>query len=171
NADVAYAAVLGNAFGPSEERGVYRTTDGGKTWKKVLYKDKDTGASDVAMDATTPKVLFAGFWQTRRKPWELTSGGPGSSLYTSRDGGDSWTQLVPEDVSEGPGRKRCKGLPAGPWGKIKLAVAPSDSRRVYAMIEADKGGLFRSDDGGETWDHVNDGRALRQRAWYFSHVI
>ena len=102
NPDVAYAAVLGHAFGPNEERGVYRTTDGGKTWQKVLSKDKDTGASDVCFDPSTPKVLFAGMWQARRRPWELTSGGPGSGLYVSRDGGDSWTQLVPPPKPDAP---------------------------------------------------------------------
>jgi photosystem II stability/assembly factor-like uncharacterized protein len=176
NPDVAYAAVLGHAFGPNEERGVYRTTDGGKTWQRMLFKDKDTGASDVCFDPSNPRVLFAGLWQARRRPWELTSGGPGSGLYTSRDGGDSWTQLVPPPKPESPeaakdeppGRKRCAGLPEGIWGKIGVAVAPSDPKRVYALIEAEKGGLFRSDDGGDTWRLANDHRALRQRAWYYS---
>ncbi len=176
NPDIAFAAVLGHAFGPNPERGVYRTTDGGKTWKQVLHKDADTGASDVCFDPSNPRVLFAGLWQVRRRPWEMSSGGPGSGLYTSRDGGDTWTHLVPAPEPESaeaakeaaPGTKRCRGLPEGIWGKIGLAVAPSDGRRVYALIEADKGGLFRSDDGGETWKLVNPGRALRQRAWYYS---
>jgi photosystem II stability/assembly factor-like uncharacterized protein len=153
--DVAYAAVLGKPFGPNPERGVYRTKDGGKTWQKVLYKDPDTGASDVAMDAQNPSVLFAGLWQARRRPWDLTSGGPGSGLYVSRDGGDTWTQIK-------------KGLPEGIWGKVGVGVAPSDPRRVYALIEAEKGGLFRSDDGGETWTLASPHHALRQRAWYYS---
>jgi photosystem II stability/assembly factor-like uncharacterized protein len=176
NPDIAYAAVFGHAFGPNEERGVYRTIDGGKTWQRVLFKDKDTGASDVCFDPSSPKVLFAGLWQARRRPWEMTSGGPGSGLYVSRDGGDSWTQLVappkpdaPDaDKDAAPGQKRCEGLPEGIWGKIGVAVAPSDGRRVYALIEAEKGGLFRSDDGGDTWELANDNHALRQRAWYFS---
>ncbi len=176
NPDIAYAAVLGKAFGPSEERGVYRTSDGGQTWKRVLYKNHDTGASDVCFDPANPRILFAGLWQARRRPWDLTSGGPGSGLYVSRDGGDTWTQLVappPDDSPDvareaAPGTKRCKGLPEGIWGKIGLAVAPSDSQRVYALIEAEKGGLFRSNDGGSTWERVNAGRALQQRAWYFS---
>ena len=176
NPDVAYAAVLGHAFGPNEERGVYRTTDGGKTWRRVLFKDKDAGASDVCFDPSSPKVLFAGLWQARRRPWELVSGGPGSGLYTSRDGGDTWTQLVPPPAPGSPdadkeppaGKKYCKGLPEGLWGKVCVAVAPSDGQRVYAMIEADKGGLYRSNDGGETWELANDNHGLRQRAWYFS---
>jgi photosystem II stability/assembly factor-like uncharacterized protein len=165
NPDIAYAAVLGHAFGPNPERGVYRTTDGGKTWQRVLHKDPDTGASDVCLDPSNPRILFAGLWQTRRRPWEMTSGGPGSGLYMSRDGGDTWKQLIGKDTPEGaPG----KGLPDGIWGKIGVAVAPSDGRRVYALIEAEKGGLYRSDDGGETWKLVNAGRYLRQRAWYYS---
>jgi photosystem II stability/assembly factor-like uncharacterized protein len=176
NPDVAYAAVLGHAFGPNPERGVYRTSDGGKTWQKVLFKDPDTGASDVCFDPSNPKVLFAGLWQARRRPWDLTSGGPGSGLYVSRDGGDTWSQLVPPPSSdsadfgrEAPaGKKYGKGLPEGLWGKIGVAVAPSDGRRVYALIEAEKGGLFRSDDGGDTWQLASDHHALRQRAWYYS---
>jgi len=167
NPDIAYAAVLGHAFGPNAERGVYRTTDGGKTWQRSLFKDNDTGASDVCMDPSNPRILFAGMWQARRRPWDLNSGGPGSGLYMSRDGGDTWKRLIGKDTPEGePG----KGLPDGPWGKIGVAVAPSDSRRVYALVEADKGGLYRSDDGGETWDLVNSHHMLRQRAWYYSTI-
>jgi photosystem II stability/assembly factor-like uncharacterized protein len=158
NPDVAFAAVLGKPFGPNPERGVYRTRDGGKTWQQVLKKDADTGASDVCFDPQNPNTLFAGLWQARRRPWELTSGGPGSGLYVSRDGGDTWKRLE-ED-----------GLPEGIWGKVGVAVAPSDSRRVYALIEADKGGLFRSDDGGESWSLASSHRALRQRAWYYTTI-
>jgi photosystem II stability/assembly factor-like uncharacterized protein len=156
NADIAYAAVLGKAFGPNPERGVYRTRDGGRTWQQVLKKDSDTGASDVAIDPGNPSILFAGLWQARRKPWELTSGGPGSSLHVSRDGGDTWKALTGT------------GLPEGTWGKVGVAAAPSDGRRVYALVEAEKGGLFRSDNGGESWTLVNPSRLVRQRAWYYS---
>ena len=158
DADVAFAAVLGHAFGPNPERGVYRTRDGGRTWRQVLQKDADTGASDVALDASNPNLVFAGLWQVRRYPWDLASGGPGSGLYASRDGGDTWKQATG------------KGLPGGVWGKVGVAVAPSDGRRVYALIEAAEGGLFRSDDGGETWTRASGSHELRQRAFYYSTI-
>jgi photosystem II stability/assembly factor-like uncharacterized protein len=166
NADIAYAAVLGKVFGPNPERGVYRTTDGGKTWKQVLAVNADTGAADVCFDPSNPNILFAAMWQTRRKPWEYTSGGPGSGLYVSRDAGDTWKLLggagVPDD--------KLKGLPEGIYGRIGVAVAPSDSRRVYALIEAEKGGLYRSDDGGDNWKLINAAHYLRQRPWYFTTI-
>jgi photosystem II stability/assembly factor-like uncharacterized protein len=158
NPDIAFAAVLGRAFGPNPERGVYRTRDGGRTWQQVLKKDSDTGASDVAFDPSNANVLFAGMWQARRMPWDLVSGGPGSGLYLSRDGGDTWRALTG------------KGLPDGIWGKVGVAVAASDGRCVYALIEAVEGGLFRSDDGGETWERVSGHHALRQRAWYYTTI-
>ena len=156
NPDIAFAAVLGHAFGPNPERGVYRTKDGGKTWQQVLKKDADTGASDVCMDPSNPSVLFAGLWPARRTPWGMTSAGPTGGLYVSKDGGDTWKQITEH------------GMPKGPIGKVGCAVAPSDSQRVYALIEAEEGGLFRSDDGGDSWDRVSEHHALRQRPWYYS---
>ncbi|HEY2394477.1 MAG TPA: hypothetical protein VGH81_00670 [Rudaea sp.] len=156
NAEVAYAAVFGSPFGASKERGVYRTTDGGKNWQRVLFKDELTGASDVAIDPNRPHVLFAGLWQAKRYPWDLTSGGPGSGLYRSDDGGDTWKQ-----ISE-------HGLPLGEMGKIGVAISRTDSNRVYALIEAKDGGLFRSDDGGENWERASGARVLRQRMWYYT---
>jgi len=156
NPDIAFAAVLGSVFGPNTERGVYRTQDGGATWERVLYQDEETGASDVCFNPANPRILFAGLWQVRRYPWGMSSGGSGSGLHMSRDGGDTWTRL------EG------KGLPDGIWGRVGVRVAPSEPNRVYALIEAAEGGLFRSDNGGDSWSQVSDSRGIRQRAWYYS---
>ena len=158
NPDVVLVAALGHAFGPNAERGVFRSRDGGRTWEKVLYKDQDTGAIDLSFDPQNPQVVFAALWQVRRSPWSLVSGGPGSGLYRSQDGGSTWTRLT--------GR----GLPAGDLGRIGVAVSGEDGRRVYALIEAKEGGLFVSDDGGTSWVKVNDDERLRQRAWYFTHI-
>ncbi len=165
NADIAFAAVLGHAFGPNQERGIYRTQDGGLTWERVLFVSVDAGGSDVCFDPNNPRIVFAGTWQTRRKPWEMTSGGPGSGLHVSRDGGDTWEKIAPEADAK---KAKEKGLPPGPYGKVCVVVAPADSKRVYAMIEAEKGGLYRSDDGGETWKLASDSKAIRKRPWYFS---
>ena len=159
NADTVLVAAFGHAFGPNAERGVYRTTDGGKSWTKVLYRDEQSGAIDVTFDPNDPSIVYAALWQARRQPWNFSSGGPGSGLYRSRDGGLTWTQL------------KGNGLPAGILGRIHVSVSPADSRRIYAMIEAHAGGLFRSDDGGEHWARVNDDGRLTQRAWYFSTVL
>lgn len=157
DAATAFAAVLGSPFGASAERGVYRTRDAGQTWQRVLFVDERSGAADVAIDRNRPAVVFAGLWQARRTPWNLSTAGPGSGLYRSRDGGDHWERL---DAT--------RGLPTGDWGRVGVAVAPSDSQRVYALIEAEQGGLFRSDDGGEKWTRINAHRVLRQRSWYYS---
>jgi photosystem II stability/assembly factor-like uncharacterized protein len=159
NPDIVFVAALGHPFGPNTERGVFRTTDGGKTWDKVLYKDENTGAIDVAFDPQNPNILFASLWEARRTPWSLASGGPGSGVYRSTDGGATWKRLEQH------------GLPKGPYGRIGLAVA-ANSERVYAIIEAkENGGLYRSDDGGDTWDLVNGSHSLFQRPWYYMHVI
>jgi photosystem II stability/assembly factor-like uncharacterized protein len=159
NPDIVFVAALGHPFGPNTERGVFRTTDGGKTWDKVLYKDENTGAIDVAFDPQNPNILFASLWEARRTPWTLSSGGPGSGVYRSTDSGTTWKKLEEH------------GLPKGPYGRIGLAVA-ANSDRVYAIIEAkEAGGLYRSDDGGDSWDLVNGSHGLFQRAWYYMHVI
>lgn len=159
NADVVLVAALGHAFGPNVERGIFRTTDGGKNWSKVLYVDDKTGGIDVEFDPNNPNVMFAAMYQVQRKPWELSSGGPGSGLYRSSDGGVTWKHLTGN------------GLPEGLLGRITITISAADSNRIYAMIEAEKGGLFRSDDGGRKWELVNDDDKYRQRAWYFSHVF
>ncbi len=159
NPEVAYVAAQGHAWGPNAERGVFRTKDGGKSWTKVLFRDDSTGAADLAMDPGNPNVLYAGFWQMHRKPWMLVSGGKGSGMFKSTDGGDTWTEIT-----------RNKGLPSGLWGNIGITVSGANTQRIYALIEADEGGVYRSDDGGATWARVNDERKLRQRAWYYSKI-
>lgn len=159
NPDIVLVAALGHAYGPNEERGIFRSTDGGNTWQKVLYKDNQTGGIDVVFDPNNPNILFASLWQAQRTPWSLSSGGPGSGLYKSNDGGTTWKHL--ED----------NGLPKGILGKIGVSVSGANSDRVYALIEADEGGLYRSDDGGEHWARVNEEQRLRQRAWYFTHIF
>jgi len=158
NENAVLVAGLGHAFGPNQERGIFRTTDGGKTWTKVLAKDENTGGIDVVFDPHNPNIVFASLWQARRQPWFFSSGGPGSGLYRSEDNGVTWKHL------EG------NGLPGGILGKIGIAVSGADSNRVYAIIEAKEGGLYRSDDAGQHWTRVNDDGRFRQRAWYFSKV-
>ncbi len=157
--DVVYVAALGHIFGPNEERGVFRSTDGGKSWQKVLYRGDKAGAVDMALDPNNPRVIYAGFWEVYRKPWTLESGGPGSGLVKSTDGGDTWS-----DITRNP------GLPRSLIGKIGVAVSPVNSERVWAIIEAEDGGVFRSDNGGQSWIKVNEQRNLRQRAWYYTRI-
>jgi photosystem II stability/assembly factor-like uncharacterized protein len=159
NPDIVLVAALGHAWGPNAERGVFRTADGGKTWQKVLYKDENTGAIDVVFDPKNSSIVYASLWQVRRQPWTFNSGGPGSGLYKSVDGGLTWKQL------------QGNGLPDGILGRIGIAVSGADSNRVYALIEAKEGGLYRTNDAGNTWSRVNDDERYRQRAWYFSHVF
>jgi photosystem II stability/assembly factor-like uncharacterized protein/regulator of replication initiation timing len=157
--NIVYAAIMGDLFKSSKMRGVYKSTDGGKKWRRVLFANKDAGAVDLVMDPKNPKVLFASTWNIRRTPYSLSSGGPGSDIWKSVDGGEKWTKISSN-----------KGLPSGTLGIIGVAVSHVNSKRVWAMVESKKGGLFRSDDGGETWSKVNSERKLRQRAWYYTRV-
>ena len=159
NCDIAYAAVLGHSYGPNPDRGVYKTTDGGKTWNRILFKSNNTGAVDLVMDPSNPEVLYAGLWQVQRSSWGMESGGPEGGLYKTTNGGANWTELT-----------RNSGLPRGLWGKIGITVSGADPNRVYALIENDSGGVFRSDDGGNTWTRINDERKLRQRAFYYTRI-
>ena len=159
NPDLVYVAAMGHVFGPNPERGVFRSKDGGKTWEKILYRNEKTGAIDIVMDPNNPRVLYAALWEAYRNPWSLSSGGPGSGLFKSTDGGDTWEELT----------KR-PGMPEGPIGKIGIAVSPAQRDRVWAIVEAKKGGVFRSDDGGKTWHLLNSDSNLRQRAFYYTHI-
>ena len=160
NPDIVFVAALGHAFGPNEQRGVFRSTDGGKNWERVLYKSENAGAGDLSIDPGNPNFLFASIWQVRRNFWNLSSGGPDSGLWRSRDGGDTW-----EDVSSNP------GLPDLPFGKIGVAISPAKSGRIYATIEAHEPGVDRSDDYGDTWELVSDNRDLQGRPWYYQHIF
>ncbi len=166
--DLVYVAALGDAFGPNQERGVFRSRDGGKTWKKTLYRSPDAGAVDLAMDPRNPRILFAACWEARRSFWHLNSGGPGSGLFRSVDGGDSWQELT-AGLLNGPG----VGLPTGLLGKLGVSVSAARAGRVWALIEAegDKTGLYRSDDHGANWMLVCTNRDLMHRPWYYTHVF
>jgi photosystem II stability/assembly factor-like uncharacterized protein len=157
--NIVFVAALGHAFGPNKDRGVYRSTDGGKNWQNVLFKDDKTGAIDIVFDPNNSHVLYASLWQALRTPWSFESGGPGSGLYKSSDSGATWERL------EG------HGFPEGVLGRIGVAVSPADSSRIFALVEAEKGGLYRSDDAGATWERVTDDHRFRQRAWYFTHIF
>lgn len=157
--DLVYAAALGHMFGPNEERGLFRSSDGGETWEKVLYINEETGMNDLAMDATNPRILYAAAWRAERKPWALISGNEEGGIFKTTDGGDNWEQL------EG-------GLPTGLVGKIAVTVSPANPERVWALIEAEgeRGGVYRSDDAGESWSRINGDAKLRQRPWYYLHI-
>lgn len=160
NCDIAWAAVLGHPYGPNTERGIFMTVDGGKTWQRVLYRDDQTGGVDLAVTPSNPDVIYAGLWQVNRTAWSLESGGAGSGLFKSTDGGRTWTELT----------RTAPGLPAGIWGKVGVSVSGANPNRVYAIIEAAEGGVFRSDDAGKTWTRTNDDRRLRQRAFYYTRI-
>ena len=157
--DVVYVAALGDPYGSSQDRGVFKTTDGGKNWTRVLYRDEKTGAVDLVLDPKSPDTLYAGLWEVFRTPHSLSSGGPGSGLFKSTNGGRTWTELT-----------RNPGLPKPIWGKVGVTVSGADSDRLYALIEAQDGGLFMSDDGGKSWQLANDNRNIRQRAFYYTRV-
>ncbi|HKH43775.1 MAG TPA: glycosyl hydrolase [Thermoanaerobaculia bacterium] len=159
NPDLVYAAVLGHLFGPNDMRGIYRSKNGGAAWERIHFVNRDAGAVDLAMDPTNPRILYASFWRVRRTPYSLESGGAGSSLWKSIDGGDSWTELT-----------RNPGLPKGTLGISGVAVSPSNPDNVYSIVEAEDGGVFRSKDGGATWTRTNEDRSLRQRAWYYTRI-
>ena len=159
NSDVVYVAAQGALHGPNEERGIYKSTDGGKTWKKVLYVDDNSGASSLSMDHTNPRILYAATWQHRRTPWKVESGGPGSSLWKSTDGGESWKKIN-------------EGLPKD-LGKMGISVSPVNPNRVFAIVEAEKtkSGLYRSDNGGESWTLLSSDQNINSRSWYYMEVF
>ncbi|RIK39958.1 MAG: glycosyl hydrolase [Chloroflexi bacterium] len=159
NPDIVYVGAFGHVWGQNEERGVFRTRDGGKTWERVLYRSPKAGAIDLSMDPNNPRILYAAIWEAQRYPYKLVSGGPDSSIYKTTDGGDTWTELT-----------RNPGLPAGTLGKIGIAASPARTNRVWALIEAEDGALFRSDDGGATWQRLSELGDLRRRAWYYTHI-
>lgn len=160
NPDLVYVAALGRLFGDSQERGVYRSKDGGATWERILFANAGAGAFDLVLDPTNPRILYASTWKVFRRPYTLSSGGEGSALWKSTDGGDTWTELTRKD----------NGLPTGTLGIIGVAVSPVNPERVWAIVEAEDGGVFRSENGGESWRRINDDRNLRQRAWYYTRI-
>ncbi len=159
NPELVYVAAMGHAFGPNETRGVYRSKDGGKTWERILFVNRDAGAVDLTFDPTNPRILYASTWRFRRSPYSFESGGEGSALWKSTDGGDSWKEI-----------SRNKGMPRGTLGIIGVSPSPSNPQNVYAIVEANDGGVFRSKDGGDTWTKTSESRDLRQRAWYYSRI-
>jgi len=159
NPDVVLIAVMGDLFKNSSDRGLYKTTDGGDTWSKVLYTNSRAGAVDVSIDKNNPRIVYASTWNIRRTPYSLESGGEGSGLWKSTDGGDTWKNISGNE-----------GLPGGTWGISGVAISPVNSKKIFALIENQDGGLYRSDDGGNSWKKVNEDRNLRQRAWYYTRI-
>ena len=159
NPDIVYVSALGHPYGPNAERGIFRTKDGGKSWQKILYKSDKAGGADLIIDRTNPNVLYASIWEVYRTPWKMWGGGGDCGLFKSTNGGDTWTELT-----------RKPGMPTGLVGKIGVTVSPADPLRVWALVEADSGGVYRSDDGGMNWKYINKDRKLRQRAFYYSRI-
>ncbi|MBK7408861.1 MAG: glycosyl hydrolase [Saprospirales bacterium] len=159
NPDIVFVAAMGNLFAPNAERGVFRSRDGGATWEKVLFVNEEVGAVDICFDPTNPRILYATTWRVRRTPYSLESGGEGSGLWKSTDGGSTWTEL-----------SKAPGMPSGDLGIIGVTVSPVNPDRVWAIVEAKEGGVFRSDDAGKTWRRINEDRSLRQRAWYYTRI-
>lgn len=159
NPDIVYIAIIGDLFKDSNKRGVYKSTDGGKSWRQVLFSNERSGAVDISIDKNNPRIIFASTWNIRRTPYSLESGGEGSGLWKSTDGGETWKNISDNE-----------GLPSGIWGISGVSVSPVNSKKVFALIENKEGGLFRSDDGGSSWEKVNEDRNLRQRAWYYTRV-
>ena len=159
NPDIVYIAIIGDLFKDSNKRGVYKSTDGGKSWRQVLFSNERSGAVDISIDKNNPRIIFASTWNIRRTPYSLESGGEGSGLWKSTDGGETWKNISDNE-----------GLPSGIWGISGVSVSPVNSKKVFALIENKEGGLFRSDDGGSSWKKVNEDRNLRQRAWYYTRV-
>ncbi len=160
NPNLVYVAAMGHLFGPNQERGVFRSKDGGKTWENILYVNEQAGAVDLVLDPNNPRIMYASTWRILRTPYSLESGGEGSALWKSTDGGDTWEKL----------NDKAEGLPQGTWGISGVTVSPVNSNRVWAIIEAKAGGVYRSDDAGKTWKKINDERKLRQRAWYYTRI-
>jgi photosystem II stability/assembly factor-like uncharacterized protein len=160
NHDIVYAAVLGNIYKPTEDRGIYKTTDGGTTWRKTLFVNDQAGGVDLTLDPNNPRILYASTWRVQRTPYSLSSGGPGSALWKSTDSGETWTEI-----------SKNEGFPKDTLGIIGVTVSPKNSQKVWAIVEnKEKGGLYRSEDGGKKWELVNEERKLRQRAWYYTRV-
>lgn len=159
NSDIVYIAAFGHAFGPHKERGVFRSLDGGNTWKNILFRSEKAGAIDLIMEPGNPQVLYAASWEAQRYPWKFNSGGPGSGIFKTSDGGDSW-----KEISDNP------GLPTGIKGRIGLTISAARPERVWAIIEAEKKGIYRSEDGGENWALISSNPDMHQRPWYYHHI-